>query len=354
LGKGTKRGVFRSATLTEGIELEVFNARLQRWTHSIAVPLRKPDGTLLGAIQSALDVTQLRETEAALQRVNEDLETRVQLRTDELNAASEELQRAMQQLVQSEKLAALGGLVAGVAHELNTPIGNAMTVVTTLIDHLAAFRAEVDANTLRRNQINSFIDTCREACVMLERNTQRAAELIASFKQVAVDQTSMRRRQFSLREAVEETLLTVAPGYKHQPVTVTHNIPEALELNSYPGALEQAISTLVDNAVIHARGDRPQLSILISAQAANLKGSPAVSISVQDDGVGMSQEVARKVFDPFFTTHLGHGGSGLGLYVVYSLVTGVLGGIITLRTLPELGSCFTVVVPLNAPEGEPE
>ena len=353
LGKGIRRGVFRSATLTEGIELEVFNARLQRWTHSIAVPLRKPDGTLLGAIQSALDVTQLRETEAALHRANEELEKRVQLRTDELNAASEELQRAMQQLVQSEKLAALGGLVAGVAHELNTPIGNAMTVVTTLIDHLAAFRAEVDANTLRRNQISSFIETCSQACIMLERNTQRAAELVASFKQVAVDQTSMRRRQFSLREAVEETLLTVAPGYKHQPVSVTHDIPQVLELNSYPGALEQAISTLVENAVIHARGDHPQLSIKISAEPVNLKDSPAVSISVQDDGIGMSEEIARKVFDPFFTTQLGQGGSGLGLYVVYSLVTGVLGGTISLRTLPELGSCFTVVVPLSAPEAEP-
>lgn len=353
LDNGSKRGVIRSATLAEGIELEVFNVRLQRWTRSIAVPLRKPDGTLLGAIQSALDVTQLRETEAALHSANDELEKRVQLRTDELKAASEELQRAMQQLVQSEKLAALGGLVAGVAHELNTPIGNAMTVVTTLIDHLATFRAEVEANTLRRNQISSFIDTCSQACVMLERNTQRAAELVASFKQVAVDQTSMRRRQFSLREAVEETLLTVAPSYKHQPVVVTHDIPEALELNSFPGALEQAISTLVENAVIHARGNRPQLNIMISAQPVNLKGSPGVSISVKDDGVGMPPEVARRVFDPFFTTQLGQGGSGLGLYVVYSLVTGVLGGVINLSTQPGQGSCFTLVVPLSAPEAEP-
>ncbi len=349
LGTGRKRGVFPSAYLAEGIELEIYNSQLDRWTHSIAVPLRKPDGTLLGAIQSAMDVTELRVTQAELQRVNAELEQRVQLRTDELTAASEELQRAMQQLVQSEKLAALGGLVAGVAHELNTPIGNAMTVVTTLNDHLERFRAEVESNALRRNQITSFIELCDEACVMLERNTQRAAELVASFKQIAVDQTSMRRRQFSLLEAVEETLITVAPGYKHQPVTVTHSIPPGLEFDSYPGALERAISTLVENAVVHALGQREHLGIAIHARPVKLKRAPAVSISVQDDGIGMSSEVARRVFDPFFTTQLGRGGSGLGLYVVFSLVTSVLGGKISLRTLPEQGSCFTLVVPLKAP-----
>ncbi len=337
--------------LPGGLEEDTYHPDLgDRWLHSVAVPLRAADDKLLGGIQSIIDITEVKRASQSLQQLNAELEQRVDLRTAELSAANEELQRAMQQLVQSEKLAALGGLVAGVAHELNTPIGNAMTVVTALHDNLNNFRQEVENNNLRRSQIHAFIDGCGEACAMLERNTRRAGDLVASFKQVAVDQTSVRRRKFRLVEALDETLRTVSPLYKHQPVSLSLSVSEALEMDSFPGPLEQVVTNLVSNAVVHARGNKPRLDIQITAEPVIFRGALGVEISIQDDGIGMSEDVAHKVFDPFFTTRLGQGGSGLGLYVVYNLVTGMLGGQINVQSIPGEGSCFTVTVPLLAPE----
>ena len=339
--------------LPEGVEEETYHPDLgPRWLHSVAVPLRAADGRLLGGIQSIIDITELKLASQSLQQLNTDLEQRVELRTAELSAANQELQRAMQQLVQSEKLAALGGLVAGLAHELNTPIGNAMTVVTALHENLSAFQQDVDNNNLRRSQINAFMNGCSDACAMLERNTKRAADLVASFKQVAVDQTTVRRRRFRLVEALDETLRTLSPLFKRQPVTINLSVSDALEMDSFPGPLEQVVTNLVNNAVVHARGDKPALEIGITAEPVILQGALAVEISVQDDGIGMSEEVSHKVFDPFFTTRLGLGGSGLGLYVVYNLVTGMLGGQIRLHSTPGEGSCFIVTIPLQAPQVE--
>ena len=349
LNRSGRMSVRQSKTLSEGLEADIFiPGRGGRWLHSVAVPLRDTNGSLLGAIETMNDVTALKQASEQLQQLNNELEQRVERRSAELSQANEHLQRAMQQLVQSEKLAALGGLVAGVAHELNTPIGNAVTVASALHEHLDDFQTQVRNDNLRRSQLNTFLSTCIDACQLLERNSARAAELVASFKQVAVDQTSVRRRRFKLLEALQETLRTVSPLYKHEPVTLQLDVAPFIELDSYPGPLEQVITNLVANAVLHGRSDKAPLTISISAESTVIGGQAGVAIAIRDDGVGMSPEVASEVFAPFFTTRVGKGGSGLGLYVVQNLVSGVLGGQIELHTTVGEGACFTLNIPLAA------
>ena len=340
-----------SSFVSEGLESEALVPFLgNRWLHNVAVPLRAADGALLGGMQMTLDITELKHSSLALEALNAELEQRVEQRTSDLALANADLQRAMQQLVHSEKLAALGGLVAGVAHELNTPLGNMLTVVTTLRARLHQLEQDVLANRLRRSLLDDFLLSAGQASHLLERNVNRAAELVASFKQLAVDQTSVRRRSFILAQALAETLRTLTPQYKHEPIEVNLHIDPALTLDSFPGPLEQVMAQLLNNAVLHARGDAPHLQITVSAQSVVLDGQPAVSIEVRDDGIGMDAETANKVFDPFFTTRFGQGRSGLGLYVVHTLVTGVLGGLISLESSVGIGSCFTLHIPLQAPE----
>ncbi|MDO8696640.1 MAG: PAS domain S-box protein [Pseudomonas sp.] len=324
------------------LEVDSYTASIDRWLHTEATLLRDASGSMNGAIQTMLDISEVQRSSRQLAELNVGLERRMVARTAELS-------QAMQQLVQSEKLAALGSLVAGVAHELNTPLGNVMTVVTTLSDHLSALRVDVEGNRLRRSQLGEFVQTCTEACAILERNTRRAAELVTSFKQVAVDQASSRRRQFKLTDALQETLSTLAPLYKHKPVTVTSEVSEELLFDSFPGPLEQVITNLLSNAVTHALGEREHLQINIVASAIRWQGQPAMLLKISDDGLGMSSDVIHHAFEPFFTTRLGQGGSGLGLYVVYNLVTALLGGQIELESQLGQGSSFILRVPLTAP-----
>lgn len=300
-----------------------------------------------GLAGTITDITHIKGIEAQLREANTALEQMVAERTAALTSTNEELQKAMQQLVQREKLAALGTLVAGVSHELNTPLGNSLTVVSTLSAHLQRFQAEFSQGALRRSGVQQFLDDAALACSMLERNTQRAAELVASFKLVAVDQTSARRRSFDLMELVRETLLAISPMLAGMPVRLETDIPEGLRLDSYPGALEQIITNLVENTLLHGLGE--QESLLLSIRALADSGAPEVLLHLEDNGIGMDAETVRHAFDPFFTTRLGQGGSGLGLYIVYSLTSGMLGGSIELDSRPGNGTRFVLRIPRVAP-----
>jgi len=339
----------RSAFNPEAFEAEDFFPHMGehgRWLYFTAAPLRDAGGRIVGAIETLLDITERKEAEARARELTEGLETRVAERTVDLERTNEELRLAMRQLVQTEKLASLGALVAGVAHELNTPLGNVLTVATTLRDRTEEFAATVTGGgALRRSTVNDYTAACLDAAHIVERNAQRAADLIGNFKEVAVDQTSTRRRRFDLRAIIDELLSTLQPTLRRTSHQLHVEVPAGIELDSYPGPLEQIIGNLVMNSLLHGFEGVPAGEIEIAAAV----DGEHVRLVYRDNGCGMSAEVAHQAFNPFFTTKLGKGGSGLGLYIVYNLTTAVLGGEITLDSDTGRGTRFELHLPRNAP-----
>ncbi|MDP3848664.1 MAG: ATP-binding protein [Pseudomonas sp.] len=287
-----------------------------------------------------------RRAAGALQQLNRDLEDRVEARMADLSQANADLHQALHHIERSEPLAALGALIAGMAHELNTPMGNATLVLSTLTEQVAELNSALAANQLRKTQLEGFASAASQACALLERNLQRASALVADFKQVSADQVSQRRREFNLAELVDETLHTLAPSHKHSPVSINTSIPTEIRLDSYPGPLEQVISNLINNAVLHGMHDDQPLTISISAC---LVDTQSLQLTLSDNGRGMSPEVAAQAFQPFFTTRQGTGGTGLGLHLVHQLVYEVLGGSLTLDSQPGGGTRFDIRLPLQAP-----
>lgn len=316
---------------------------------TFAMPL---EGERIGFVSMDVDITHRKQVEAQLSELNSQLEQRVQQRTQELASRNGELAEALRhlqlaqgELVHAEKLASLGRLVAGIAHELNTPIGNALLMASTLVDRQKHFEDCMQSG-LRRSELQSFLATLREAGAMLEASLHRASELISSFKQVAVDQSSHQRREFDLRAVVHETALSLGPSLRLSGVTLIEQIPPGLLLDSYPGPLVQVLMNIINNAVLHAFA--PQQGGTVTVRAQGL-GEHRVLIELSDDGCGMPPEVRARIFDPFFTTKLGQGGSGLGLHIVYNLVTGPLGGRIELSSELGRGSTARIELPLQAP-----
>jgi len=314
-----------------------------------AAPLQ-PDDRSAGVAVAIQDITERKRTEEELQQHREHLEELVAERTAALERANAELRQAMAQLVQSEKLAALGNLVAGIAHELNTPIGNAVMLASTLVDQERNFRARM-ATGLSRSALNHFVEAVRENSDILQRNVQRAAELISSFKQVAVDQASYQRRGFALDEVVREIALALKPRLRHSLATLEISIAADLRLDSFPGPLGQVLMNLIHNALVHAFDGRTAGCIRIES----LPASPGrLGLRVSDDGNGIAPAHLSRIFEPFFTTRLGQGGSGLGLHIVYNLVTGLLGGTIAAHSIPGHGTEFLLELPLSAPQAKGE
>lgn len=316
-----------------------------RWLYFSASPLRNAEGEVIGAIETLVDISERKRAEAEARQLTDELEARVEQRTQELARTNEELRMAMSQLVQAEKLASLGTLVAGVAHELNTPLGNVRTVASTLHGRVATFAKAVAENALRRSMLDEFLASSLEASELIDRNAQRASDLIADFKQVAVDQTSTRRRQFDLSQVVHEIYATMRPRLKHSPHRLLLDIPPDIGMDSFPGPLEQVLLNFFNNSLMHAFDDDIAGTISIKARQSGMR----VDLEYSDNGCGMNAETVARAFDPFFTTRLGNGGSGLGLYIVFNLVTAVLGGEIRMASEPGKGTTFHLRLPLVAP-----
>ncbi len=271
---------------------------------------------------------------------------RVIERTRELSETLAHLRRTQDELVRSEKLAALGGMVASVAHEINTPLGNALTVSTTLVDKAYEFQAIVSGNKLKRSQVVAFATTLHEAADLLIGNLRRAAELVGSFKRIAVDQATEARRRFDLHRVTHEVVTMLRPTHKHSGHTVVVSLPPETSMDGYPGAYGQVITNLVNNAFIHAFEGRRngRIGVTLGNQTDEI-----LTVLVEDDGIGIHPENVSRIWDPFFTTRFGSGGSGLGLHIVYALVTRVLGGRIDVTSIPGQGTRFTVHLPRTAP-----
>jgi signal transduction histidine kinase len=276
---------------------------------------------------------------------NTRLFTEVQERTTQLSQSLEDLRAAQDSLVQTEKLAALGRLVAGVAHELNTPVGTSLTVASAFINKADRFEADVASGGVRRSSLTEFIAASREAASQVMINLNHAIDLIQSFKQVAADRNVSDRRGFDLGVVTEQVVKGLRFGLRRNLVVNVTCEPD-LAMNSYPGPYGQVLTNLVINSAVHAYPDGARGAVHIAAQAS---GKHNVEVLFSDDGCGMSPEIKRQVFDPFFTTRRDQGSTGLGLHIVHNIVTNRLGGRINLETRPGAGTKIRIIVPREAP-----
>ncbi len=262
------------------------------------------------------------------------------------------LATARERLLEAEKMAALGSLVAGVAHEINTPIGTALTAATHLADRTAGFVEAMDTGALKRRQAVEYAHTAEEATGLIVANVTRAGELVQSFKQVAVDQSSDERRDFALGPYIEEVLVSLRPRLRKGQHAVDVACPPDLRLDGYPGALSQILTNLVINALTHAFGETEGGRIAIDVAVAAPDGQgDQVTLRFSDNGCGIPESHLPRVFEPFFTTRRGAGGTGLGLHIVYNIVTRRLGGAIAVDSPPGHGTTFLLRFPRVAPRG---
>lgn len=257
------------------------------------------------------------------------------------------LQDAQAQLVAQEKMAALGALVAGVAHELNTPIGNSLTIASTLQGKSDEIEAKVNGVGVKRSEIISYVRETREASNMMVRGLGNAAELLHSFKQVAMDRTTAHRRSFDLLQTSHEIVATMMTQIRRTGHKIEIDMPAGMKMDSYPGPYGQVITNFINNALLHAFDGVGEGEMRLQAlELPNMQ----VKISFTDNGCGISQQHIKRIFEPFFTTKLGQGGSGLGLSISYNIVTSILHGQIAVQSERDVGTCFTLILPMNVPD----
>lgn len=260
-----------------------------------------------------------------------------------------QLAQTSELLLQSERMASLGGLVAGVAHEINTPVGVSLTCATTLHKATQDLATQMEGGGLRRQILQDYLQVATESTALLTSNAQKVADLVRSFKQVAVDQTSEARRSFRVRAYVEEVILSLRAELKRSAMQIELRCPEGLEMDSYPGAFSQALTNLLLNAQRHAFDARAHGLVTIEI---SLSGEQ-VEIEFADNGVGIAPEHLGKVFEPFFTTQRHAGGSGLGLSIVYNLISNALGGQVRVLSQVGQGTRFLIGLPRVAPKLQP-
>ena len=339
-------GVTRPLLAMTGVMSELAAGRTD-----VTVP-RVPFDDEVGRMAAALATLKTHAAErlefiARQARHVEETEQAVAERTRELREALDTLRRAQDELLRAEKMAALGGMVAAIAHEINTPLGNSLTIATTLERKIAEFETMVAGSDIRRSALRGFAEKFSAGGQLLIANLSRAADLIGSFKRVAVDQTSERRRPFDLATTVGEIVTMLRPSYKQSGHRVQVEIPPGIAIDGYPGALSQVVTNLVMNALVHAFDGRDDGVVRVTARLDEV--GEGVELTVADDGAGIAAEVLPRIFDPFFSTRLGSGGSGLGLHIVYVTVARVLGGGIAVASTPGAGTVFTVRLPRTAP-----
>jgi len=265
------------------------------------------------------------------------------IRATEHAAIISALHLTQKELTHREKLAALGAMVAGIAHEINTPIGNCLMVASTLADHMRLLSKTVaEGRSLKRSVLEHDMTEFNNANEILLRNLQRAADLVTSFKQVAVDPRSSQRRVFSLKQAIAEIIQSLLPTFGKTGFMIAHSIQDGIMLDSYPEPLGQVVTQLINNAVLHGFEGRTAGVVTVSAQATN---DGLVELTISDNGAGIEPENLPRIFNPFFTTKLGVGGSGLGLHVCHNIVTGILGGHIRVASEVGVGTTFTLILP---------
>ncbi|MBL0612155.1 PAS domain S-box protein [Aeromonas jandaei] len=297
------------------------------------------------------DITQLKKVEREIIQLNEQLEGKVAERTRSLSEANtqlgkayDDLKQAQQTLVESEKMASLGSLVAGVAHEINTPIGISVTASSYLQERVADFKSHIESKQLSRSYLNEFTVNLDESMQLLQGNLRRASELIASFKQVAVDQSSEARYNFSLADNLHQVVVSLGHKLKKAQCEVDIQCDPKLSIFSFPGSFTQIYSNLILNSINHGfdNWDKPKkITIKVEQQGEELL------IDYSDNGRGIPPEILPRIFDPFVTSKRGQGGSGLGTHIIYNLVVQLLRGRIHCASEPGNGAEFHIRLPIQ-------
>jgi PAS domain S-box-containing protein len=353
-----------------------------QWALTTKMPLRDEYGQIIGTFGVSRDITVFKQTQEALEKayseveqrvaertaelqqeiaerkraeemvrkLNEELEQRVHERTKALQESNQALQEslhtlelAQQQLIQSEKMASLGGLVAGITHEINTPLGVGVTAASHLEMQSKTIEQLFLNNEMKRSDLEHYLHTASESSHIILRNLERASEHIQSFKRIAVNQTHEERLRFKFKPYLDDILTSLRPQLKRVKHRVTVTCPPELEIISYPGVFSQIISNLILNSLIHGFEGIEQGEILLDVT----EQDAYLIIKYRDTGKGMDKNTVKRVFDPFFTTRRGQGGSGLGMYIVYNLVTQKLHGHIVCKSQPGQGVKFTIWIPLE-------
>jgi PAS domain S-box-containing protein len=341
-------------------QYEISSNGRKLWLDICRSPVYDQDGQLIGIVLVLRDVTELKETQLALYKSNETLEKRVNERTNDIKQANIKLQESIREvklaqnkLVQTEKMAALGGLVAGISHEINTPIGTSVTSATSIEENFIAIESQYNAGSLTTSAFNNFIAHTREGLNILNSNLRRASDLIRSFKLIAVDQTSQEWREINLNDYINEIITSLRPRLKSTNVTIDCNMPDDLIIYTNPGAIYQVISNLIINSITHGFTVRrvsdnyiDQATITIDAKIIDSN----IRIFYMDNGKGMDDHTLTKAFDPFFTTRRGQGGSGLGMNIIFNTITSQLKGIVTLDSSPGNGVYVEMVIPISDEE----
>jgi len=294
-------------------------------------PLRAPSGEIVAVNVAAEEITARKRSEQEMRRAREAAEQ-----------ALENLRETQASLVEAEKLAALGRLVSGVAHEINNPVGSSLTVASSLQGRCEVFAAEVARGEVRRSSLNDFIDAVTRASTQLVANLNRASDLVQSFKQVATDRSRLERRSFDLCDLTDQVLVGLRPELRRRSLVLRLDCQPGLAMDSLPGPYGLVLTNLVHNSIVHAFPDHRTGTVTVKAAGF---GTDGVEIKVSDDGCGMSPEVRRQAFDPFFTTRRHDGATGLGLHIVHSMVVDQLEGRLSLASEPDKGTTVRLVLP---------
>ncbi|MCG8507923.1 MAG: ATP-binding protein [Rhodospirillales bacterium] len=304
--------------------------------------VRKDEIGFLGCVFDGMAA----RVQSTIEQLHEEVEERTEAE-EVLRQTVEKLRETQTELVKAEKMASLGGLVAGIAHEINTPIGVGVTAISHLREKVSDLEQAFTGGTLAKTAFEDFVDATKQSTEIISANLGRASELIKSFKQVAVDQSSEEVRDIALLDYVDQVLLSLRPQLKRTPHEISVEGDRSIHISTHPGALSQIVTNLIMNSLSHAYDDGSSGHIRIFVEPSG----QTVKLTYADDGQGMEESVRAKVFEPFFTTKRGTGGSGLGMHIVYNLITQTLGGNVTCRSAPGKGTAFDILIPTNRTGG---
>ncbi|PRC92583.1 sensor histidine kinase [Solimicrobium silvestre] len=317
-----------------------------RWIFAAGGHQCAPDGVMRRMAGIVQDITERKQAEMAIHTLNATLERRVAERTAELEATLESLRLSQQELARSETKAMLSMLVASVSHELNSPIGNSVLAATMLSTLTQKMRESIENGNIKRSDLNTMLVDIETGTSLIERNLKRAEDLLNSLRQVAADQASEQRRKFDLAHTIKEIIDTLSPSLKRQKHRIEMNIPDGIMMDSEPGPLGQIVINIINNAYLHAFENRTDCVLTIDADIVD----DWVTLRFADNGVGIPDENLKKLFQIFYSTKIGNGGTGLGMAIVQNLVTKTLGGDIAVQSNVGVGTRFDIRLPMVLPE----